>query len=54
LLLSRFCASDYKEQGITGIKIHRITRVHNRILRMRFDDKLAKLSEDEDIYNPQK
>ncbi|XP_064621486.1 leucine-rich repeat-containing protein 9-like isoform X3 [Lineus longissimus] len=54
LILSRFCASDYKEQGITGIKIHRITRVHNRILRMRFDDKLAKHSEEEDIYNPQK
>jgi len=41
LVLSRFCAADYKEQGVSGIKIHRITRIHNRILKNRFDDELA-------------
>nr|XP_022332452.1 leucine-rich repeat-containing protein 9-like isoform X4 [Crassostrea virginica] len=41
LVLSRFCATDYREQGIAGIKIHRILRVHNRMLRKRFDDKLT-------------
>ncbi|XP_078672195.1 leucine-rich repeat-containing protein 9-like isoform X1 [Branchiostoma floridae x Branchiostoma belcheri] len=41
LILSRFCAGDYKGQGILGIKIHRITRVHNRILRTRFEEKLT-------------
>lgn len=35
--------------GISGIKIHRITRVHNRILRMRFDNKLDEIMEREDI-----
>lgn len=41
LVLSRFCATDYKEHGIAGLKIHRILRVHNRMLRKRFDDKLT-------------
>ncbi|XP_053476171.1 leucine-rich repeat-containing protein 9 isoform X2 [Ictalurus furcatus] len=40
LLLSRFCVWDYKAYNITGIKINRIVRVHNRILRLRFEDKL--------------
>ncbi|XP_062619612.1 leucine-rich repeat-containing protein 9-like isoform X3 [Saccostrea cucullata] len=41
LVLSRFCATDYREHGIAGIKIHRILRVHNRMLRKRFDDRLT-------------
>ncbi|KAJ8308256.1 hypothetical protein KUTeg_013130 [Tegillarca granosa] len=40
LVLSRFCAIDYKDHGIAGIKIHKIIRVHNRMLRARFDEKL--------------
>ncbi|KAI4885617.1 hypothetical protein NFI96_019058, partial [Prochilodus magdalenae] len=40
LLLSRFCVWDYKSYNITGIKINRIMRVHNRALRLRFEDKL--------------
>uniref|UniRef100_W5LPU9 Leucine rich repeat containing 9 n=1 Tax=Astyanax mexicanus TaxID=7994 RepID=W5LPU9_ASTMX len=40
LLLSRFCALDHKPHNITGIKINRIIRVHNRVLRLRFEDKL--------------
>jgi len=43
-MLARFCAADYRHLGITGIKIHRITRVYNRMLRSRFDEKLAKKS----------
>uniref|UniRef100_A0A8C4VCK0 Leucine rich repeat containing 9 n=1 Tax=Gopherus evgoodei TaxID=1825980 RepID=A0A8C4VCK0_9SAUR len=39
LILSRFCAWDFKAYGITGVKINRIIRVHNRILRMIFEEK---------------
>ncbi|XP_077999840.1 leucine-rich repeat-containing protein 9-like isoform X2 [Glandiceps talaboti] len=49
LILSRFCAADYKDYGVLGIKIHRITRVHNRILRFKFDDKLAGYVDKEDL-----
>ncbi|XP_068737471.1 leucine-rich repeat-containing protein 9-like isoform X3 [Montipora capricornis] len=49
LVLSRFCVGDYVGSGISGIKIHRITRVHNRILRSRFDNKLDELLERDDI-----
>ncbi|PIK59194.1 hypothetical protein BSL78_03891 [Apostichopus japonicus] len=48
LILSRFCVADYRVHGILGIKIHRITRVHNRMLRFRFESKLTKVTEDED------
>ncbi|XP_072171420.1 leucine-rich repeat-containing protein 9-like [Diadema setosum] len=48
LILSRFCASDYQAYGITGLKIHRITRVHNRMLRYRFETCLATYSDDDD------
>ncbi|KAF5890679.1 leucine-rich repeat-containing protein 9-like, partial [Clarias magur] len=40
LLLSRFCAWDYKPYNITGIRINRVVRVYNRALRLRFEDKL--------------
>ncbi|KAM4625879.1 leucine-rich repeat-containing protein 9 [Polymixia lowei] len=43
LLLSRFSATDYKAHSITGIKINRINRIHNRALRLRFEDKLHSL-----------
>ncbi|KAL8572554.1 hypothetical protein ACOMHN_040458 [Nucella lapillus] len=45
LVMSRFCATDYKGQGVVGIKIHRIIRIHNRILRARFDKKLTRVTE---------
>ena len=48
LVLSRFCVADYRDYGVVGIKIHRVTRVHNRILRMQFDECLANIIEDED------
>ncbi|XP_029900939.1 leucine-rich repeat-containing protein 9 [Myripristis murdjan] len=43
LLLSRFSATDCKSHGITGIKITCIIRIHNRALRLRFEDKLHSL-----------
>ncbi|XP_071079047.1 leucine-rich repeat-containing protein 9-like [Haliotis cracherodii] len=48
LVLSRFCAADYREQGIMGIKLHRIIRVRNRMLRARFDEKLANFTDEKD------
>ena len=48
LVLSRFCAADYKDYGILGIKIHRITRVHNRMLRSRFDAAFSSHVDDDD------
>lgn len=45
LVMSRFCASDYKSHNIVGVKIHRIIRIHNRILRSRFDKKLLMVTE---------
>ncbi|KAK3738851.1 hypothetical protein QZH41_015070 [Actinostola sp. cb2023] len=51
LVTSRFCAGDYLNHGITGIKIHRITRVHNRILRTNFDEALDEKLDQDDIMN---
>ena len=51
-MLSRFCAADYKDHGVQGIKIHRITRVHNRILRSRFDDELMAIVDTDDSVLP--
>ncbi|XP_041353285.1 leucine-rich repeat-containing protein 9-like isoform X2 [Gigantopelta aegis] len=48
LVLSRFCVADYREHGIVGLKIHRIIRIHNKILKMRFDEKLSSQVENRD------
>ncbi|KAG8561130.1 hypothetical protein GDO81_015257 [Engystomops pustulosus] len=48
LILSRFCASNFKTFGITGVKINRIVRVHNRILRFRFEERLEDYLDNED------
>ncbi|KAK0052192.1 leucine-rich repeat-containing protein 9 [Biomphalaria pfeifferi] len=45
LVLSRFCAYDYRNVGVVGIKIHRIIRIHNRMLRTRFDKSISALSD---------
>ncbi|XP_005098353.1 leucine-rich repeat-containing protein 9 [Aplysia californica] len=45
LVLSRFCAYDYRDLGVVGIKIHRIVRIHNRMLRTRFDKSIINLTE---------
>uniref|UniRef100_A0A3Q3QI70 Leucine rich repeat containing 9 n=1 Tax=Monopterus albus TaxID=43700 RepID=A0A3Q3QI70_MONAL len=43
LLLSCFSQSDYKIYSITGIKINKVVRIHNSVLRLRFEDKLHSL-----------
>ncbi|KAM9294045.1 leucine-rich repeat-containing protein 9 [Gastrophryne carolinensis] len=48
LILSRFCASDGKAFGISGLKINRIVRVHNRILRSRFEDRVQDYLDSDD------
>jgi hypothetical protein len=48
LVLSRFCAADFREHGIVGIKVRRIIRLHNRTLRHRFDEKLMSIVDDAD------
>ena len=52
LILSRFCVADYRECGVSGIKIHRITRIHNRMLRLKFEEALAAELDDSDAYYP--
>ncbi|KAL4237983.1 Leucine-rich repeat-containing protein 9 [Mactra antiquata] len=46
LVLSRFCAADFRDHGIVGIKVRRIVRLHNRTLRARFDEKLMSIVDD--------
>ncbi|XP_053191128.1 leucine-rich repeat-containing protein 9 [Scomber japonicus] len=48
LLLSRFSHLDYKNHGITGIKINRVIRIHNSALRLRFEDRLHTLQASEE------
>ncbi|XP_072284222.1 leucine-rich repeat-containing protein 9 isoform X2 [Pyxicephalus adspersus] len=48
LILSRFCAFNFKPFGISGVKINRIVRVHNRILRSKFEDRVQDYLEGED------
>ncbi|XP_077180065.1 leucine-rich repeat-containing protein 9 [Paroedura picta] len=49
LILSRFCAWDFKAYGISGVKVNRVIRVHNRILRMKFEGKFQNFVEEEDL-----
>ncbi|ESO85655.1 hypothetical protein LOTGIDRAFT_210857 [Lottia gigantea] len=49
LVLSRFCSADYRDRGIMGIKIHRIIRIHHRMLRTKFDNKLNDLTDDKTV-----
>ncbi|XP_018417573.1 PREDICTED: leucine-rich repeat-containing protein 9-like [Nanorana parkeri] len=48
LILSRFCALNFKTFGISGVKINRIVRVHNRILRSKFEDRVQDYLDGED------
>lgn len=45
LVLSRFCATDFRAHGVVGMRIHHIFRIHNRILRSRFEKKLVRVTE---------
>ncbi|XP_053784833.1 leucine-rich repeat-containing protein 9 [Desmodus rotundus] len=51
LILSRFCAWDFRTYGITGVKVKRIIKVNNRILRLKFEDKFQKLLDNEDMHD---
>ena len=43
LVRSRFSAEQMKTFGIIGINVTRVTRIHNRFLRNRFEEKLEQL-----------
>ncbi|KAJ1635214.1 hypothetical protein T492DRAFT_863766, partial [Pavlovales sp. CCMP2436] len=45
LLHSRFYAADFAALGVEGVVALRVTRVHNRALRTRFDERLDALAE---------
>jgi len=40
LVKSRFFVQDFQDFGITGLNVVRVTRVHNRFLRNRFEEQL--------------
>lgn len=40
LVLSRFVAAEFVTHGINGLRVTRVTRIHNRMLRNRFDEHL--------------
>ena len=43
LVKSRFNSEQMKQFGIYGINVNRVTRIHNRFLRIRFEEKLEQL-----------
>lgn len=43
LVRSRFNAEQMKQHGVLGITVTRVTRIHNRFLRNRFEEKLEQL-----------
>ncbi|XP_068538559.1 leucine-rich repeat-containing protein 9 [Anas acuta] len=47
LIQSRFCTWDFRAYGIMGVKINRIFRVHNQILRLKFEEKFQMFLEKE-------
>uniref|UniRef100_A0ACB8G6A6 Uncharacterized protein n=1 Tax=Sphaerodactylus townsendi TaxID=933632 RepID=A0ACB8G6A6_9SAUR len=49
LILSRFCTWDFKPYGITAVKVNRVIRVHNRILRQKFEEKFQSFLEEEEL-----
>eukprot|EP00756_Hemistasia_phaeocysticola_P022288 Hpha_TRINITY_DN15823_c2_g1::TRINITY_DN15823_c2_g1_i1::g.189078::m.189078 len=49
LVRSRFFASDFERFGIKDVRITKVTRIHNRFLRNRFEDRLDQLV---DTSNP--
>ncbi|XP_028251518.1 leucine-rich repeat-containing protein 9 [Parambassis ranga] len=53
LLLSGFSPSDFSMHGIMDIKIHRVTRIHNSALRLRFEERLHSLASEDSVSFPQ-
>ncbi|KFO22867.1 Leucine-rich repeat-containing protein 9 [Fukomys damarensis] len=51
LILSRFCTWDFRTFGITGVKIKRVIKVTNRILRLKFEEKFHKFLDDGDMHD---
>ncbi|XP_064148616.1 leucine-rich repeat-containing protein 9 [Loxodonta africana] len=51
LILSRFCTWDFRMYGITGVKVKRVVKVNNRILRLKFEDKFQKFLDNEDMHD---
>uniref|UniRef100_A0A8B9C7N4 U2A'/phosphoprotein 32 family A C-terminal domain-containing protein n=1 Tax=Anser brachyrhynchus TaxID=132585 RepID=A0A8B9C7N4_9AVES len=47
LIQSRFCTWDFRAYDIMGVKINRIFRVHNQILRLKFEEKFQTFLEKE-------
>jgi hypothetical protein len=45
LLGSRFFTHDFNEYGVADIKVNRVSRIHNRFLRNRFEQRLSDLVE---------
>ena len=48
LVNSRFSPSDFHSAGISGLSVTRVTRIHNRFLRNRFEDQLDALVDTND------
>nr|XP_054369913.1 leucine-rich repeat-containing protein 9 [Mirounga angustirostris] len=51
LILSRFCTWDFRTYGITGVKVKRVIKVNNRILRLKFEEKFQKFFDNEDNHD---
>lgn len=43
LLRSRFYKQDFAQLGVRGLRVQRVTRIHNRHLRTRFDARMAQV-----------
>uniref|UniRef100_A0A8C2T244 Leucine-rich repeat-containing protein 9-like n=1 Tax=Coturnix japonica TaxID=93934 RepID=A0A8C2T244_COTJA len=62
LIQSRFCSRDFRAYDIIGVKINRAFRVHNEVLRLKFEEKLQTFLEEENfskmeylfyVFNPE-
>ncbi|XP_042116704.1 leucine-rich repeat-containing protein 9 isoform X2 [Peromyscus maniculatus bairdii] len=51
LILSRFCTWDFRAYGITGVKVNRVIKVNNRMLRLKFEEKFQKCLDHEDMHD---
>ncbi|XP_060030856.1 leucine-rich repeat-containing protein 9 isoform X2 [Erinaceus europaeus] len=51
LILSRFCTWEFRPYGIMGVKVKRVLKVNNRILRLKFEEKFQKFLDSEDMHD---
>ncbi|NWX82753.1 LRRC9 protein, partial [Nothoprocta pentlandii] len=47
LIESRYCFWDFRSYGFSGVKINRVFRVHNQILRLKYEEKFQMFLEKE-------